>query len=152
MFNEQGCGVIFMETSMKKHQHRHTMIEAIPVPYGTYEQAPAYFKEAMMAVDEEWSQHKKVIDTTERGIRKSLVKDLPYFHVWCGLESSYGHVIEDEKEFPYWFGKETIAGMLDIGPERWRRPKYYHYSENRPRQQAFLKNWEQWDWTASLPT
>ncbi|KAI9315067.1 CwfJ C-terminus 1-domain-containing protein-like protein, partial [Dichotomocladium elegans] len=147
MFNEQGCGVIFMETVVKKNQHRHTAIEAIPVPYGTYEQASAYFREAMLQVGEEWSQHKKIINTTERGFRRSMVSDLPYFHVWCGLESSYGHVIEDEKKFPYWFGKETIAGMLDIGPERWRRPKYYHHSENRSRQQIFLKDWEKWDWT-----
>lgn len=44
MFNEQGCGVIFMETVMNLRQHRHTVIEAIPVPYGVYEDAPAYFK------------------------------------------------------------------------------------------------------------
>lgn len=59
----------------------------------------------MLQTDEEWSQHKKVIDTTSRGFRNSMVKDLPYFHVWIGLEKGFGHVIENEKEFPHWFGK-----------------------------------------------
>ncbi|KAL0075210.1 CwfJ C-terminus 1-domain-containing protein-like protein [Phycomyces blakesleeanus] len=150
MFHVQNKGVIFMETVTNIRGHRHTVIEAIPVPYGVYEDMPAYFKEAIMAVDEEWSQHKKLIDTTERGFRNSMVKNLPYFHVWCGLGKSYGHVIENEKEFPHWFGKEIIAGPLDIGPELWRRPKYHHYSESQTRQKEFLKSWEKWDWTASL--
>ncbi|KAI7864111.1 CwfJ C-terminus 1-domain-containing protein-like protein [Spinellus fusiger] len=150
MFHEQNCGVIFMETVTNLRSHRHTAIEAIPVPYGIYEDMPAFFKEAILMVDEEWSQHKKLIDTTERGFRNSMVKNLPYFHVWCGLGTSYGHVIENEKEFPYWFGKEIIAGALDIGPERWRRPKYQHKSDNQARQKEFLKSWEKWDWTSSL--
>ncbi|KAI8879397.1 hypothetical protein K501DRAFT_336113 [Backusella circina FSU 941] len=150
MFHEQGKGVVFMETVTNIRAHRHAVIEAIPLPYGEYEDAPAYFKEAIMVSGEEWSQHKKLIDTSERGFRNSIVKNLPYFHVWFGLDKGYGHVIENAKEFPYWFGKEVIAGMLDLGPELWRKPKYYHASENHQRQQAFRKNWEKWDWTAAL--
>ncbi|KAG0167148.1 hypothetical protein DFQ28_003381 [Apophysomyces sp. BC1034] len=150
MYNDQGCGVVFMETVTNLRSHRHTVIEAIPIPYNVYEDSPAYFKEAIMGVEEEWTQHKKLIETSSRGFRNSMVKNLPYFHVWCGLDEGYGHVIENGKEFPYWFGKEVIAGMLDIGPERWRRPKYHHQSENRTRQLAFLKSWEKWDWTSAL--
>ncbi|CAO3644300.1 unnamed protein product [Cunninghamella echinulata] len=153
MFDEQNCGVVFMETVTNLRSKRHTVIEAIPIPYGVYEDAPAYFKEAIMEAGEEWSQHKKLIDTaTDRGFRNSMVKNLPYFHVWCGLDKGYGHVIENEKDFPYWFGKEVIGGMLDISPEQWRKPKYHHKNENRKRQQAFIKNWSKWDWTLSLPT
>ncbi|KAI9303435.1 CwfJ C-terminus 1-domain-containing protein-like protein [Cunninghamella echinulata] len=153
MFDEQNCGVVFMETVTNLRSKRHTVIEAIPIPYGVYEDAPAYFKEAIMEAGEEWSQHKKVIDTaTDRGFRNSMVKNLPYFHVWCGLDKGYGHVIENEKDFPYWFGKEVIGGMLDISPEQWRKPKYHHKNENKKRQQAFMKNWSKWDWTLSLPS
>lgn len=150
MFHEQNKGVVFMETVTNIRSQRHTVIEAIPIPYGVYEDAPAYFKEAIMASDEEWSQHKKLIDTSERGFRYSLVKNLPYFHVWCGLDKGYGHVIENSSKFPHWFGKEIIAGMLDLGPELWRKPKYYHQGENHQRIQEFLKAWEKWDWTAAL--
>ncbi|CEP11049.1 hypothetical protein [Parasitella parasitica] len=150
MFHEQGKGVVFMETVINLRQQRHAVIEAIPIPYGVYEDAPAYFKEAIMASGEEWSQHKKVIDTSVRGFRNSMVPNLPYFHVWFGLDKGYGHVIEDSKDFPYWFGKEVIAGMMDIGPELWRKPRYHHSADNHARQQEFLKSWEKWDWTAAL--
>ncbi|KAI8646313.1 CwfJ C-terminus 1-domain-containing protein-like protein [Parasitella parasitica] len=150
MFHEQEKGVVFMETVINLRQQRHAVIEAIPIPYGIYEDAPAYFKEAIMASGEEWSQHKKVIDTSVRGFRNSMVPNLPYFHVWFGLDKGYGHVIENSKDFPYWFGKEVIAGMMDIGPELWRKPRYHHAAENHSRQQEFLKSWAKWDWTAAL--
>ncbi|CEI92892.1 hypothetical protein RMCBS344292_07139 [Rhizopus microsporus] len=150
MFHEQNRGTIFMETVVNLRSHRHTVIEAIPVPYDVYDDAPAYFREAIMSSEEEWSQHKKLIDTTERGFRRSMVKNLPYFHVWFGLDKGYGHVIENTSNFPYWFGKEVIAGMMDIGPELWRRPKFYDYSVNPHRQEEFLKSWEKWDWTSAL--
>lgn len=149
MFHAQGKGVIFMETVTNVRSQRHTAIECIPIPYGVYEDAPAYFKEAILGSGEEWSQHKKLIDTSIRGFRHSLVSNLPYFHVWCGLDKGYGHVIEGQG-FKHWFGKEVLAGMLDLGPELWRKPKYYHPAENHQRQQAFLKDWEKWDWTAAL--
>ncbi|KAK4513250.1 uncharacterized protein ATC70_011818 [Mucor velutinosus] len=150
MFHEQGKGVVFMETVINLRQQRHAVIEAVPIPYGVYEDAPAYFKEAIIASGEEWSQHKKIIDTSVRGFRHSMVPNLPYFHVWCGLDKGYGHVIENTKDFPYWFGKEVIAGMMDLGPELWRKPRYHHASENHARQQAFIKSWDKWDWTKAL--
>lgn len=150
MFHEKGQGVIFMETVINLRSQRHTVIEAIPMPYNDYQDAPAYFKEAIMGCDEEWSQHKKLIDTSQRGFRYSLVKNLPYFHVWYGLDKGYGHVIENSSKFPHWFGKEVIAGVLDLGPELWRKPKYHHPAENHQRVQEFLKSWEKWDWTAAL--
>ncbi|KAI9471869.1 MAG: CwfJ C-terminus 1-domain-containing protein-like protein [Benjaminiella poitrasii] len=150
MFHEQDKGVVFMETVVNLRSQRHTVIEAIPIPYGMYEDAPAYFKEAIIESEEEWSQHKKLIDTSERGFRSSMVKNLPYFHVWLSIDKGYGHVIENPKEFPYWFGKEIIGGMLDVGPELWRKPKYHHSADNHRRQQEFLKKWEKWDWTTAL--
>lgn len=150
MFHEKGQGVVFMETVINLRSQRHTVIEAIPMPFGDYQDAPAYFKEAILACDEEWSQHKKLIDTSDRGFRYSLVKNLPYFHVWYGLDKGYGHVIENSAKFPHWFGKEIIAGMLDLGPELWRKPRYHHQAENHQRVQEFLKSWEKWDWTAAL--
>ncbi|KAI9271408.1 CwfJ C-terminus 1-domain-containing protein-like protein [Sporodiniella umbellata] len=150
MFHEQDKGVIFMETVTNLRSQRHTVIEAIPIPYGVYEDIPAYFKESILSAEEEWSQHKKLIDTSDRGFRHSMVKTLPYFHVWFGLDKGYGHVIENPKEFPYWFGKETIAGSMDLGPELWRRPKYYSQNENQYRLKEFRNTWDKWDWTAAL--
>lgn len=62
-------------------------------------------QDALLSADEEWTQHRKIIETDSRGFRHSMVKDLPYFHVWFGLDSGFGHIIENEKDFPQWFGK-----------------------------------------------
>ncbi len=44
-----------------------------------------------------------------------MVKNLPYFHVWFGLDKSFGHVIENEAEgFEPTFGREILAGMLEM--------------------------------------
>lgn len=53
----------------------------------------------VQAIDEaesEWSQHnaKKIIDTRGKGLRASIPKNFPYFHVEFGLQGGYAHVID----------------------------------------------------------
>jgi hypothetical protein len=61
-----------------------------------------------------------------------------------------GHVIEDEKAWTPWFGKEIIAGILDIDPSRWRKPRRIEYSAAQTRLATFKKQFEQFDWTKML--
>ncbi|CAL5395317.1 unnamed protein product [Camellia sinensis] len=75
-----------------------------------------------MAIDEaedEWSQHnsKKLIDTSEKGLRGSIPKDFPYFHVEFGLNKGFVHVMDDEKQFKSNFGLNVIRGMLRLAEE-----------------------------------
>jgi hypothetical protein len=98
----------------------------------------------------EWSQHRKLIDTSKNGLRRSLVKNLPYFHVWFDLNGGLGHVIEDEQSWAPWFGKEIIAGMLDLDPQRWRKPRRIEYSAAQARLAEFKKLYEPFDWTKML--
>lgn len=44
MANEFDHGVIFYETVLSLKSQRHTVIEAVPVPWKVYEDAPGYFK------------------------------------------------------------------------------------------------------------
>jgi hypothetical protein len=44
MFHEEGKGVVFMELVKNMKHQRHTVIECIPIPYGTVEDAPMYFQ------------------------------------------------------------------------------------------------------------
>lgn len=46
--------------------------------------------------------------------------------------------------------QEVVAGMMDLPPHLWRKPRFQHQSENRERQRAFLQNWSKYDWTAAL--
>nr|GEV86269.1 hypothetical protein [Tanacetum cinerariifolium] len=67
----------------------------------------------MQAIDEaedEWSQHnaKKLIDTSEKGLLRSIPKDFPYFHVEFGLKKGFVHVIDDESRWKSSFGVNVI--------------------------------------------
>ncbi len=162
-FAKEGKGVIFMETVPNLKWHRHTIIECIPVPMDVSEDAPAYFKDALLASESDWSQHQKVIDTSKNGFRRSMVKvrfskfftdfpqNLPYFHVWFDPNRGYGHVIEGEGvQFPGWFGREVLAGAMDLGVEVWRKPRRANADENAARKVAFIKAWQPFDWTKAL--
>src|SRR5687767_6408773 len=66
-------------------------------------------QKAIMEADEEWSVHKKLIDTTGRGVHRAVPPNFPYFSVDFGDEGGYAHVIEDEAQFPKDFGKVPFS-------------------------------------------
>ncbi|KAI8820967.1 CwfJ C-terminus 1-domain-containing protein-like protein [Fimicolochytrium jonesii] len=150
MFAAQKQGVVFMEQVINFKWHKHTVIECIPVPLSNWEDCPAYYKEAILAADEEWTQHRKLIDTSKHGFRRSMVKNLPYFHVWFDPNRGMGHVIEDQENWNEWFGREVIASFLDLSPDKWRRPRWINPKDHAPRMKWFLEKWKGYDWTAML--
>ena len=127
-----------------------------------------------MECESEWSQHKKIIDTTGRGLKRSIPEGFPYFNIEFGIDSGYAHVIEDEKKFSRYLGRvgtvfhfyllsvekiftclkshyqEVIAGMLQIDPDRWLRPHNESPIVIKQRVQDFLKWWQPYDWTQQL--
>ncbi|THF97278.1 hypothetical protein TEA_020893 [Camellia sinensis var. sinensis] len=120
MFAKQGKDVVFLETVMGlAQQRRHCMVECIPLPQDIAKQAPLYFKKAIDEAEGEWSQHnsKKLIDTSEKGLRGSIPKDFPYFHVEFELNKGFVHVMDDEKQFKSNFGLNVIRGMLRLPEE-----------------------------------
>ena len=160
MYYEREKGVIFYENAAHMHSRRgHAALFAVPVPLHLADNAPAFFKEAILSADEEWSQHKKLIDTLansqragygKQAFRKSLVKEMPYFHVWFNLDGGLGHVIEDERRWPRGdlFAREVIGGMLRKGPEIIK--KQGRWIRQDPRVESFRKRWEKFDWTSVL--
>ncbi|KAJ3300710.1 hypothetical protein HK104_007611 [Borealophlyctis nickersoniae] len=150
MFAEENKGVLFMEQVINFKWQKHTVIECIPVPMESWEDAPAYFKEAILAADEEWTQHRKLIDTGKNGFRRSMVKNLPYFHVWFDPNRGMGHVIEDDKSWQEWFGREVIGSMLELPPDKWRRPRKIDSNSRGIRMKEFVSKWKPYDWTQML--
>ncbi|GAA97213.1 uncharacterized protein L969DRAFT_91938 [Mixia osmundae IAM 14324] len=173
MFAAQDKGVIFFETVLSLRSQRHSYIEAIPVPFDIYDDAPQYFKEAILAVESEWSQNKKLIDFASRpgGFRRAMVPNLPYFAVQWDYkgEKGYGHVIEgmdtqegagdgaDEfeeakggGEFTRYFAHEIIGSLLELEPRAWRKPRRAKQSEEASRIQAFKTHYDAYDWTKVL--
>lgn len=131
-----------------------------------------------MTVENEWSQHQKLIDFTRRPFRKAMVANLPYFMVQWDYkgEKGYGHVIEGDTgkqlnkaeneayeegmesahaggdtSFKHTFASEIIAGLLRLPISSWRKPARIGPSQNKQRINDFLKDgWEAHDWTEAL--
>lgn len=159
LYHDQGRDVIFYENAARPGQKRHEAMEAVPLPYSLGETAPAFFREAIISADEEWTQHKKVIDTLAKArqgggklaFRNTLAKEMPYFHVWFELDGGLGHVVEDPNRWPKGdlFAREIIGGMLDLGPEVIKRQGRWRSGTDR-RVDGFKKRWKKFDWTRVL--
>ncbi|XP_010523627.1 PREDICTED: CWF19-like protein 2 isoform X2 [Tarenaya hassleriana] len=154
MFAKQGKEVVFLETVMGlSQQRRHCMIECIPLPQDIAKEAPLYFKKAIDEAEDEWSQHnaKKLIDTSVKGLRNSIPKDFPYFHVEFGLNRGFVHVIDDEKQFNGNLGMNVIRGMLQLPEEdMYRRRRYETEESQKQAMVSFSREWEPFDWTKQL--
>ncbi|ETS72965.1 hypothetical protein PFICI_15357 [Pestalotiopsis fici W106-1] len=158
MYHDQGREVVFYENAAAPHRHMHAAMQAVPIPYEQGDTAPAFFREAMLSADEEWSQHKKIIDTGAKArnglgklaFRRSIAKEMPYFHAWFTLDGGLGHVVEDANRWPKGdlFAREILGGMLDVMPDvikkqgRWRKDDI--------RADTFKKRWNKFDWTRVL--
>ncbi|EGG02079.1 uncharacterized protein MELLADRAFT_78862 [Melampsora larici-populina 98AG31] len=135
MFSEKfDQGVLFYETILSFKQQRHSYIEAVPISWDLFSDAPAYFKESIMTSESEWSQHKKLIDFSARpgGFRRSMVSNLPYFMVQWDYkgEKGYGHVIEGNDESSGRAGRgengsEEISSILDEEGKGGEFPRYF---------------------------
>lgn len=159
-YHAQDKSVIFYENAAFMHSRKgHAALIAVPLPHHLAETASAYFKEAILASDEQWSQHKPIIDTLaltqkpgygKQAFRKAMVKEMPYFHVFFTLDGGMGHVIEDERRWPKGdlFAREILGGMLDRGPDVIKRQG--RWQRHDPRVDAFRKRWDKFDWTKVL--
>ncbi|KAL1411883.1 Pre-mRNA-splicing factor cwf19 [Vanrija albida] len=176
MFAAENKGVLFYETILSFRQQRHTMIECVPLPADQFADAPAYFRESILASESEWTQHKKLLDFSTRpgGFRRMLVPNLPYFMVQWDYkgEKGYGHVIEgmddaagrgDDDElggmdegdkgggkFPPYFAAEIIGNILDLEPRKWLRPRRIDYSMNPERARGLGTKFQPYNWTVQL--
>ncbi|KAI9882508.1 MAG: hypothetical protein M1823_005739 [Watsoniomyces obsoletus] len=174
MYHAQGRDVIFYEgTAATPERRKHAAMQVVPLPQGMADTAPAFFKEAILTTSAEWTQHRKLIDTLSRSrgpqglgklaFRRSLVKEMPYFHVWFELDGGLGHIVEDAHRWPRGdlFAREVIGGgMLGLGPDIVRRQGGWggggggggsgSKEGDKQRVENFRKVWKGFDWTGIL--
>jgi len=158
MFHDQGRDVVFYENAAAPYRKMHAAMQAVPLPYSLGETAPAFFKEAILSSDEEWTQHKKLIDTAARAreglgkqaFRRSIAKEMPYFHAWFEIDGGLGHIVEDSNLWPKGdlFAREIIGGMLDIEPDVIKRQG--RWTRGDKRLDGFKARWRKFDWTRVL--
>jgi hypothetical protein len=161
MYHSQGRDVVFYENAAHPSRHSHAGLCAVPVPHSVGATAPAFFREAILSSDEEWSQHKKIIDTLKSAkeggmgrsaFRRSFAKEMPYFHVWFDLDGGIGHIIEDEERWPKGdlFAREVLGGMMDVEEYVVRKQGRWYKGEDEKRTAKFGKSWRKFDWTRIL--
>jgi hypothetical protein len=158
MYHDQGRDVVFYENAAAPHKKMHAAMQVVPLPYSLGETAPAFFKEAILSSDEEWTQHKKLIDTSARAreglgklaFRRSIAKEMPYFHAWFSMDGGLGHIVEDSHRWPKGdlFAREIIGGMLDVEPDVIKRQG--RWTRGDKRLEGFQKRFRKFDWTRVL--
>lgn len=157
LYYAQNRSVIFYENAAHSGRKMHAAMVAVPLPMKYADTVSQFFKEAMLSADEEWSQHRKIIDTGKKALewgksafRRSIAKEAPYFHVWFTLDGGLGHVVEDERRWPKGdlFAREIVGGMLDVMPDVVKRQGKWHRQD--PRVAEFRKKWHKFDWTRAL--
>jgi hypothetical protein len=158
MYHDQGRDVVFYENAAHPGRKPHAALTAVPIPFELGDTAPAFFREAILTSDNEWSQHKPIIDTLKasrsgqgkQAFRRSLAKEMPYFHVWFELDGGMGHIVEDARIWPKGdlFAREVLGGMLDVDIEVQKRQGRWVKGDRRV--EKWRKGWRKFDWTRVL--
>ncbi|CAN9172270.1 unnamed protein product [Alternaria alternata] len=158
MYHEQGRDVVFYENAAFPGRKGHAALNAVPIPFELGDTAPAFFKEAILEQASDWTQHKPLINTQKasrdglgkQAFRRSLAKEMPYFHVWFELDGGLGHIVEDERAWPRGdlFAREVLGGMLDVDVEVVKRQGRWVKGDRRL--ESWRKGWRKFDWTRVL--
>jgi hypothetical protein len=124
---------IFIETFKNPRLLPHMYIECIPVPIEQANLVPMYFRKALLESESMWSTNKKLLEITNprsRTLKSVLPKGLPYFCVEFPIDQNkkeniygYAHMIEERGQFPLYFGREILGGLMELdNPLLWMRP------------------------------
>lgn len=156
MCKSLGLGLLFAETARGNKYVRHMVMHCIPVKKEVEKDAPLYIQNEMISISDEWqATNRKIINTSKKGINKSVPKGFPYCHIeWSditGPSGGYAHSIENEKEFPRDFALDVISGMITGHAFNFdRKLKETTYEEQKQNVLKFLDKWESFDWTTEL--
>mmetsp|Transcript_21438 Transcript_21438/g.50584 ORF Transcript_21438/g.50584 Transcript_21438/m.50584 type:complete len:487 (+) Transcript_21438:128-1588(+) len=147
MFAKTGQGVLFCETVLPSKNLWQARMEVVPVPRRVEQDAAMYFKSALTEQAEEWGTHTKLLTTKEKGLRRTIPKGFSYFN--CEFEGGGFAQIIETNAFPKDFALDTIAGMMQLDPVRFKR-KQRPQDGDKAVVLSFAKRWKEFDWTLEL--
>ena len=147
MFAKTGQGVLFCETVLPSKNLWQARMEVVPVPKRVEQDAAMYFKSALTEQAEEWGTHTKLLSTREKGLRRTIPKGFSYFN--CEFENGGFAQIIETSAFPRDFALDTIAGMMQLDPVRFKR-KQRPKDGDKAMVLSFAKRWKEFDWTLEL--
>lgn len=148
----QGQECLFLETALHTQgADSHAQVHCVPVSPAVFAQAPMVFKQELAQAEPD-SQHgaKGTIDTSEKGLRRSIPAHFPYVHVQFGYRKGLLHVVDDEAHVAKAaLGRKVLLGLTGQEEQMHGRAKQAAGSL-KTRQDAFLRAWDSFDWTRQL--
>ena len=147
MFAKTGQGVLFCETVLPSKNLWQARMEVVPVPKRFEQDAAMYFKSALVEQAEEWGTHTKLLSTKDKGLRRTIPKAFSYFN--CEFANGGFAQIIETSNFPRDFALDTIAGMMQLDPVRFKR-KQKPRDGDKAMVLSFAKKWKEFDWTLEL--
>ena len=141
---------IFIETFKNPRLLPHMYIECIPVPIEQANLVPMYFRKALLESESMWSTNKKILELNHprsRTLKSIIPKGLPYFSVEFPVDKTktdsvygYAHMIEERGQFPLYFGREILGGLMQLdNPLLWMRPASKEPEEIVQKKCTYLK-------------
>ena len=155
MYARDRKGIILCETVLPNKNFWQTKVEVVAIPFAQLQDAPIYFKSALVEQAEEFGTHTKLFRTSNSKPLGSLIpKKFPYFYIdWGNISSSestgYAQIIESSG-FPRDFGLDTLAGMMELDPVRLRRKSKFPKDTEKKFIADFLAKWKSFDWTQQI--
>lgn len=152
-FETQQQSVLFLQSAVGLTSRRpHSVIDVVPLPNGSVDETKMFFREALLSADDEWTQHKRVIElSSDRPLRRAVPSKCPYVAIEWGTEGArtgLAHVVENEALISSDFCRDVVAGMLSQDPMRMRRGEV---DRNEAKETAEAKHFQQkfapYDWT-----
>lgn len=154
-----GKSLVVMETAIRLHQRPHACIEVMPIEMGAETDVQMFFREAFLTCDEEWAQHKKLIELSDqKPLAAALPAHFPYLHVsWLTAEdppktscSGYVHPVENDSSVKHSFCYDIMAGILEEDEFRMRKGRPFSETKERENVVEWQKRWKEYDWTQYL--
>jgi hypothetical protein len=155
LYARERKGIVFCETVLPNKNFWQTKIEVIPIPFAQLQDAPIYFKSALVEQAEEFGTHTKLFQTSNsKHLRSVIPKNFPYFSIdWGNISSSnntgYAQIIESSG-FPRDFGLDTLAGMMEVDPIRFNRKSKFPKGFEAKLVAGFATKWKPFDWTQRI--
>ncbi|GAX27832.1 hypothetical protein FisN_13Hh061 [Fistulifera solaris] len=142
MYSAKKKSIVCYEFVPPSQQFHQTRLEVAVIPSKVASDVPLFFRNALAEQASELSgTHTKCIDTSQKGLRRSVPAQMPYFYLEYGKRASMAQIVEER--FPKDFAVDTLAGMLEMDPIRFRG------KDNKEREyaQQFMEEWKSYDWT-----
>ncbi|CAA6660931.1 unnamed protein product [Spirodela intermedia] len=130
-FHKQGKAVIFYEFLFRRSPHAN--LQAVPIPLSKASNAQRAFGFAAKKLGFDYIVMKP---DNDRGCRESLREQFDgksnFFYVELPDGTTLSYAVEDEEKFPVQFGREVLAGLLNVADRAdWRNCKLGKEEESR---------------------